>query len=88
MFFQRAGDDKFVHLDIAALPDPKGAIGCLIFHGRIPPAVEMEDMVGAGEIEASTTGAQTQDKDGGILGILKIHHHALALVSRRAPMEE
>ena len=50
-FFQRAQADKFMHQHVARLPDAEGAVGGLIFHGRIPPAVKVKYMIGAGQIQ-------------------------------------
>lgn len=51
--FQRACGDEFMHLDVALLADAEGAIGGLIFNGWIPPAVEVENVVGARQIQAT-----------------------------------
>jgi hypothetical protein len=33
------------------LADAVGAIGCLILDGRVPPAIEVEDVAGVGQVE-------------------------------------
>ena len=38
-------------LDVFILPNSVGSIGRLIFDGGIPPAIEVEDVRGGGEIE-------------------------------------
>jgi hypothetical protein len=47
-FFQRPRADELVDLDIAGLADAEGPVSGLVFHRWIPPAIEMEDMVGSG----------------------------------------
>jgi len=58
-----AATDKFMHEDIPGLPDPECAIGGLVLHRRIPPAIEMHHMRGGGEIQARTTGFERQDEN-------------------------
>jgi hypothetical protein len=38
------------------LPEAVRAVGRLLLDGRVPPAVEVEDVVRGGEIETSTDG--------------------------------
>ena len=49
---ERAGADELVHLHVARLADAEGAVGGLVLDGRVPPAVEVEDVVRAGQVEA------------------------------------
>jgi hypothetical protein len=57
-FFDGAGADEFVAGDGARLADAVGAVGGLGLGGRIPPRVEVDDGVGAREVEAGTAGFQ------------------------------
>src|SRR5208283_1023508 len=50
--FYSATAHEFVHEDVALLPDAEGAVGRLVLDRRIPPAVEMHDMRGGGQVEA------------------------------------
>src|SRR5438876_6958419 len=50
-FLERARAEVFVHLDVTRLTDAEGAIRGLILNGRVPPAIEVEYVVGAGEVE-------------------------------------
>ena len=63
-FLQRAAADEFVDHHIALLTDAECAIRGLVFDGGIPPAVEMNDMGGGGEIEAGAAGFEREDKKG------------------------
>ena len=46
------GSDEVIDRDVAMLTDTVGAVGGLLFDGRVPPRVEMDDVVGSGEVEA------------------------------------
>ena len=48
----RALGDEAVHLHRAGLADAVGAVGGLVLDGRVPPAVVVDDVVGAGQVEA------------------------------------
>ena len=52
-----------VHLHDPRLADPVGAVGRLILDRRIPPAVEVEDVAGVGQVEPEAAGAQRHDQD-------------------------
>src|SRR5450432_3382747 len=43
--------NEFMHKDILGLSDSESSISRLIFDGRVPPPVEMNDMRGSGEIK-------------------------------------
>src|SRR6516162_690283 len=45
LLLQCTGAEKLMHLDVARLSDAKGAIGRLVLDGRVPPAVEVEDVL-------------------------------------------
>jgi uncharacterized protein (DUF433 family) len=55
-----------VDLDGAVLADAVGAVGGLVLDGGVPPAVEVEDVGGGGEVEADTAGLEGDDEDGGL----------------------
>ena len=40
------GAEELVHLHVPRLADAEGAVGGLVLHRRVPPAVEVEDVVG------------------------------------------
>ena len=45
-----------MHQHVLGLPDPERPVGRLILHRRIPPAVEMDDMVSGREVEPAPAG--------------------------------
>ena len=61
-FFQGADGDKLVNKDVLLLANTKGPIRGLVFHGGVPPAVEVEHMVGFGQGNADAPGFQGQHK--------------------------
>ena len=64
-----AGGDHPVHLDRPGLPDPVGPVAGLVLDGGVPPAVEVDDVVGAGEVEAGAAGLEGQQEDGHLAGL-------------------
>ena len=50
LFLQCSGTDELMHHYIFSLPDAVGPVGGLIFHRRIPPAVEMHHMRACGQV--------------------------------------
>ena len=51
-FLDGATTDELVHQYILLLADTEGTVGRLIFHRRIPPAVEVNHMGGGGEVQS------------------------------------
>src|SRR5262249_39303339 len=47
---------ELVHEHTLVLSDSESAVGGLVLHSGIPPPVEMDDMRGRGEVEASAAG--------------------------------
>ena len=58
-----------MYLDIFGLTDAEGAIGGLVFDGGVPPAVEVEYVVGAGEVEADAACFEGENEDFGAVRI-------------------
>ena len=52
LLFDSAFADQLVHEDGARLADAPGAVGGLVFDGRVPPAVVVHDLAGSREVEA------------------------------------
>ncbi len=77
-FFDGAGADEFVARDGAALADAVGAVGRLGFGGGIPPWVEVDDGIGAGEVEAGAAGFEREEEDRDFVGGLEAVHFGLA----------
>ncbi len=63
-----------MYLNIAILANTESTVGGLIFHGWIPPAVKMDNMVGAREVKSDTTRFQGENED---LRSIFIIHEAL-----------
>ena len=85
--FEGAAADEFVHHDAAGLADAEGAIGGLVLDGGVPPAVVVEDVRGAGEVEAEAAGFEREDeglRDG---GGLEVAHHGVARGAGDAAVE-
>src|SRR6266851_9843904 len=57
-----SGAEKLVHLHLAGLPDTEGTVRRLILDGGVPPAVEVEDVVGGGQIEPCAACLQRQQE--------------------------
>ena len=49
----RAAADELVHQHVLRLPEAERAVGRLVFDRRIPPAIEVHDMRGRRQVEAS-----------------------------------
>src|SRR5690606_17498618 len=50
------------------LPNAVCAVGGLVFHGGVPPGIEVNDRVGGGQVETAAAGLQTdqEDRNGGV----------------------
>ena len=55
---ERAVAYELVDLHLAVLTDAEGPVRRLVLDGGIPPAVEVEDVVGGREVEAHPAGLQ------------------------------
>ena len=82
LFLDRSAADELVHQHVLGLPDAEGAIGGLILDRGIPPAVEVHDVRGRGEVEAGAAGFQGQHEEGHRLVFLKLAHQCRALLDR------
>src|SRR5262249_12990531 len=87
--FQCSNTEELVHLYIAFLPNTKGSIGSLILHCRVPPAIEMEHVIGRREVEANAAGLQREDEEGRAVPVfLEALHHEIALFLGRTAVQE
>ena len=57
-FLDRVLRDQAVHGDGASLADAMSAVGRLIFNGRVPPRVEMNDVVSGRQVQSRAAGFQ------------------------------
>ena len=68
-FLDGIAGDEAVGEDVADLADAVGAVDGLGFDGGVPPGVEEEDVVGAGEVEAQAAGFERDEEEarGGVV---------------------
>lgn len=71
--------NKLVHEHAFLLADAESAVGGLVLHRRIPPAIEMHDVRGSSEIESSAAGFQRQHEEGCELILLELPYEVSAL---------
>ncbi len=76
-----------MHQDIPLLTDAKCTVGRLIFHGRIPPAIKVDDMGSGGQIQPRPTRFQREHEEGYQLIFLKSPDEFAALGDRGAAMK-
>ena len=78
-----------MHQHPVGLADAVGAVGGLVLHGRVPPAVDVEHVAGAGEVEAHAAGLEREQEQLGAAGVvLEAIHHRLALGLAGVAVEE
>ena len=88
-FLQRAAADELVDLHVPRLADAEGAVGRLVLDRRVPPAVEVEDVRGAGEVEARAARLQREDEEERrVVVLLEAADHLGAREARDAAVEE
>src|SRR6266545_6909786 len=75
-----AAANELAHEHILVLPDSERPVSGLVFHSRIPPTIEMDDMRGGGEIEPCPAGLDREHKERDALVLLKLAHQILALL--------
>ncbi len=86
---ERAGAHEGVDLDVARLADAEGAIGGLILDGRVPPAVEVEDVVRPGQVQAGAARTKRQHEHGRSVPLrLKPSDHSIALGHGRPAVQK
>ena len=71
---------------VLVLPDAVGAVGGLLLDGGIPPRVQVDDVVGVGQVEAQSAGFQA-DEEHGHQAVLEVGHHLLALADGRGTVQ-
>src|SRR5450755_654061 len=65
--------DEVVHMDGLVAPDAVGKVGGLVFGGGVPVPVEVDHVVGAGEVETDAGGADGQDEALALAGLEPVH---------------
>src|SRR3984893_16274817 len=79
-------DDQAVDSDRPLLPDAMCAIGGLILDRRIPPGVEMDHVVGGGQVQSGAARLEADEKQRRV-GRLKGRGASLLILGRRAPVK-
>ena len=85
-FFDGVLGDEVIDGDILLLPDAVGAVGGLLFDDGIPPRVEVDDIVGTGQVEPQSTGFETDEEEGAVAR-LEVADELLALGHRGRAIE-
>src|SRR5262245_45315423 len=76
-----------IDLDVLRLPDAVSAIRRLVFHGRVPPARKVNDVVRRGKSDADTARLRREDHNvKPVTTQLEGIHEALARVAGHSPM--
>ena len=70
--------DESVDGDGSALSDAVSAVGGLVFDSWVPPGVEDDDVVGLGEVESESAGAEA-DEEGVSVAVLEVFDGLLAV---------
>ncbi len=76
--FDGVAGDQPIDGDGAGLADAVGAVGGLVFGGGVPPGVEMDDVVGPGQVEAGAARFEGDEEEVALAGLEGVHA-ALAL---------
>ena len=63
LFFDRVLGHEAIDRDGAGLADAVGAVGRLIFDGGVPPRVEVDHVVGSGQVEARAARFERDQKE-------------------------
>src|SRR5258705_8585843 len=61
--FERARTHELVDLHTLALADAEGPVCRLVLDGGVPPAIKVEDMAGARQIQSRAAGLQGEDEE-------------------------
>src|SRR3989442_3814079 len=69
LLLYRATADELVHQHVPLLANAEGAIGGLLLDGRVPPAVEVDDVGGGREIEARAARLEREHEEGRLAGL-------------------
>src|SRR5581483_47710 len=85
---ERSRADELVHLDVLGLSDAKRAIRGLVFDRRVPPAIEMKDVVGACEVEAEAAGFEGEYEERRSVVSLKPLDHLVARTLGNAAVQK
>ena len=85
---ERRRADEAVDEDVLVLAEPVGAVGRLLLDGGVPPAVEVEDVVRGGQVEAAPAGANRDHEHRRPVGVGERLDELVALSRGEAAVEE
>src|SRR6266446_1464907 len=78
-----------MHLHILCLSDAKCSVGGLALHRRVPPAIEVEHVVGGCQIESYAASFQRENEEWWPTALLlKTLNHEIALLLRRTAIQK
>src|ERR1700678_1270255 len=83
-----AAADEFVDKHIPSLPDSESPVSGLVFHSRVPPPVEMDDMRGSGEIEPGAACLEGEHEKWDVFVLLELANKLLALPDLRLAVQD
>ena len=63
LFFDGVTGDEFINENGFILADAVGAVSGLHFDGRIPPRVQMDNVIGGGQVQADPAGFQADQEE-------------------------
>ncbi len=69
------------------MADAESTVGGLVFHGRVPPAVEVNYMVGGGQVQTHPARFQGKDHEGNVFFAAEALHELETFFYRRLPVE-
>src|SRR5262249_33564677 len=81
----RAEADELMDKHVLGLPDAEGAVGRLVFHSRVPPPIEVDDVRSCGEIESRPAGLDGEHEERDALVLLKPRTRSLRLLIPVSP---
>src|SRR5579883_1225154 len=77
-----------IHHDGALLSEAMRAVCGLFLHGRVPPWIEQEDVVGRREVEARAAGLERHQEHGRAALVLELAHHRAPIAGRAVEARE
>src|SRR5207248_8600717 len=72
---------------MALLANAKGAVGGLVFHRRVPPAIEVDHVRGGGQIQTRAASSERQDEKRWSVVALELNDKRLTLLHAGATVQ-
>ena len=79
--------NELVRQHIAVLADAPGAVGGLVFHGGVPPAVEVDHMRGGGQVQSGAARLERQHEERAPFVLLEALDEFATFAHRRAAVQ-